>query len=136
MDTFKLIFSVVLLLYAANLVRAWVRPTTIRSSEMRESFELWRSSLGTGPFFAAHIAVPLWLGLTGIVAWASPSLPYVAEVRVALLVGTALYLAWVFVANFSELKNDPRTAKILRTCASIAVVTLLLAAWLGAALLA
>jgi hypothetical protein len=133
-DHSGLFLSTLLLLFALSVCRAWYRPTTIRSAEVRERLDTWRAALGTAPFLAVHVALPFCLGITGIAAAVIPWTPVVAQARVLLLLCTGLYLSGLSLAKFRELRRTRSGARVLRSCVGVGLVALLLGLYLGAAL--
>jgi len=135
MTVFRLLFPIFLLLLGVSLCRAWYQPTTIKSPEVRLKFEAWRDSLGTGPFLAAHVALPFSLGATGLAAAVAPNTSLVGNVRAAALILTGIYLAVVSLTKFRSLRQTQSGAQALRTCIGVSVLALVLGVYLGMPLL-
>lgn len=133
---FRVLVAIFLLLFGANLCRGWFRPATIKSPDVRARFDTWRQTLGTGPFLAAHVALPVSLGVTGLAAAMAPQATLVPAFRVALLASIGLYLTALSLLNARTLRQTQAGSAILRSLISVTLVAFALGAFFGIPLLA
>jgi len=117
------------------MVMVGLRPDKVRSPEIRALVESWREHLGVGPFLAVHASIPLIFGLGDVLQVAGVPKPAVVVGRSAMLFLVALYLLATYVKKHSELERLPSTARLVRSCRNIGLLTLAFAIYFALPLL-